>query len=326
MTETSTCAASGPAAGDGQLDRVHRRALALEDQPGEVGCRPSGGPSLPRVPAAIRFADRDRGNLLSVRTKRNAMGRIRDLTPRPWGRTLQACILEINAWLSGWHQFFRGCEPGEEYVLRALDAHIRRRLRAILLHHWKRRPTIVRNLIALGIKPGQRGRPSIRDAGPCGRSAIFHKSTGRCGPGTSPTAVSCRWWSCTGPGTRRSSPPPTSSWRWSGDRARSRKAAGGGVHNPPSRGAVCEQHKHGSVGAGAGNRPGYPTAGIRGRRARLVRPLQHQILRPRFGRTARRAVLGAQTCFRGPARRGGHVYATMWLRFDATRFAAHRRS
>lgn len=35
--------------------------------------------------------------------------------------------------------------------------------------------------------------------------------------------------------------------------------AGGGVRNPPSRGAVCEQHKHGSVGAGAGNRPGYPT-------------------------------------------------------------------
>ena len=39
--------------------------------------------------------------LLSVRTKRNAMGRIRDLTPRPWGRTLQACILEINAWVTG---------------------------------------------------------------------------------------------------------------------------------------------------------------------------------------------------------------------------------
>ena len=36
--------------------------------------------------------------------------------------------------------------------------------------------------------------------------------------------------------------------------------AGGGVRNPPSRGAVCEQHKHGSVGAGAGNRPGYPTS------------------------------------------------------------------
>ena len=40
--------------------------------------------------------------------------------------------------MTGWHQFFRSCEPGEEYVLRALDAHIRRRLRAILLHHWMR--------------------------------------------------------------------------------------------------------------------------------------------------------------------------------------------
>jgi hypothetical protein len=39
-------------------------------------------------------------------------------------------------------------------VLRALDAHIRRWLRAVLLHHWKRRPTIVRNLIALGVQRG----------------------------------------------------------------------------------------------------------------------------------------------------------------------------
>jgi hypothetical protein len=92
--------------------------------------------------------------LLSVRTKRSAMQKIRELTPRQWGCTLQACILRINAWLQGWHQFFRRCEPGEQYVLRALDGHIRRRLRAILLHHWKRRPTIVRNLIALGIRPG----------------------------------------------------------------------------------------------------------------------------------------------------------------------------
>ena len=93
--------------------------------------------------------------LLSVRAKRKAMAKIRHLTPRSWGRTLQGCILEINAWVIGWHQYYRSCAPGEEYVLRALDAHIRRRLRAILLHHWKRRPTIVRNLIALGIKPRQ---------------------------------------------------------------------------------------------------------------------------------------------------------------------------
>ena len=89
--------------------------------------------------------------LLSERTKRNAMRKIREFTPRPWGRTLESCILRINAWLRGWHQFFRSCSPNEQFVLRALDAHIRRRLRAILLHHWKRRPTIVRNLVALGV-------------------------------------------------------------------------------------------------------------------------------------------------------------------------------
>ena len=90
--------------------------------------------------------------LLSQRTKRDAMRRIKQLTPRPWGGTLEKCILRINAWLRGWHQFFGIASPGEQYTLRALDAHIRRRLRAIVLHHWKRRPTIVRNLIALGVK------------------------------------------------------------------------------------------------------------------------------------------------------------------------------
>ena len=76
-------------------------------------------------------------------------------------------------------------------MLRGLDAHIRRRLRAIVLHHWKRRPTIVRNLIALGVNAAvSMARPSIRDAGPCGRSAMSHKSITRCGPGTSPTADS----------------------------------------------------------------------------------------------------------------------------------------
>lgn len=90
--------------------------------------------------------------LLSERTKRNAMARIRELTPRHWGNTLQSCILRVNAWLRGWHQFFGICAASENYTLRALDAHIRRRLRAIVLSHWKRRRTIARNLIRLGVK------------------------------------------------------------------------------------------------------------------------------------------------------------------------------
>jgi RNA-directed DNA polymerase len=89
--------------------------------------------------------------LLSERTKRLAMERILQLTPRQWGGTLQSCILKINAWLRGWHQFFGIASPSEQFVLRALDAHIRRRLRAIVLHHWRRKRTIARRLIKLGV-------------------------------------------------------------------------------------------------------------------------------------------------------------------------------
>jgi RNA-directed DNA polymerase len=89
--------------------------------------------------------------LLSERTMRNAMERVRQLTPRNWGFTLLTCIARINAWLRGWHGFFGIASASEMQMMRKLDAHIRRRLRAILLRHWKRKRTIVRNLIALGV-------------------------------------------------------------------------------------------------------------------------------------------------------------------------------
>ena len=91
--------------------------------------------------------------LLSERTKRNARERIRQLTPRNWGRKLESCIAQINAWLRRWHGFFGIASPSEQYTLRALGVHIRRRLRAIVLRHWKRKRTIARKLIALGVKP-----------------------------------------------------------------------------------------------------------------------------------------------------------------------------
>ena len=90
--------------------------------------------------------------LLSERTKRRAMERIRELTPRNWGNKLESCIAQVNAWLRGWHGFFGIVSPSEQYTLRALDAHIRRRLRAIVLRHWKRKRTIARRLIKLGVK------------------------------------------------------------------------------------------------------------------------------------------------------------------------------
>jgi RNA-directed DNA polymerase len=90
--------------------------------------------------------------LLSERTMRNAMERVRQLTPRNWGGKLESLIARINAWLRGWHGFFGITSAGEMQMMRKLDAHIRRRLRAIILRHWKRKRTIARRLIKLGVK------------------------------------------------------------------------------------------------------------------------------------------------------------------------------
>lgn len=89
--------------------------------------------------------------LLSERTKRNAMERVRQLTPRNWGSSLDDCIARINAWLRGWHGFFGIASASEMQMMRKIDAHLRRRLRAIILRHWKRRRTIAKRLVALGV-------------------------------------------------------------------------------------------------------------------------------------------------------------------------------
>ena len=90
--------------------------------------------------------------LLSKRSQERIGGRIRELVPRNWGRSLDACILQLNAYLLGWIGFFCICTTGTERTLVALDAHIRRRLRAIQLKHWKTKRTTARRLTQLGAK------------------------------------------------------------------------------------------------------------------------------------------------------------------------------
>lgn len=91
--------------------------------------------------------------LVSKRSRDRIDARIRQLTPRNWGRSLGACIEQINVYLRGWFGFFGICTKGSERTFGILDAHIRRRLRAIQLRHWKRKRTIVRKFIQLGARP-----------------------------------------------------------------------------------------------------------------------------------------------------------------------------
>ena len=89
--------------------------------------------------------------LMSERSERRLRERIRELTPRSRGWSLEATINEVNAYLQGWFGHFRVGTPGIERSIQRVDAHIRRRLRAIVLKHWKTKRTIARRLIRLGI-------------------------------------------------------------------------------------------------------------------------------------------------------------------------------
>lgn len=89
--------------------------------------------------------------LLSGRSKERLAAKVVELTPRNWGNTLAACISGVNAYLLGWLGHFGVCTTGAERVLHNADAHIRRRLRAIQLAHWKRKPTVATKLTKLGV-------------------------------------------------------------------------------------------------------------------------------------------------------------------------------
>ena len=105
--------------------------------------------------------------LLSERSKKRLRDKIRELTPRNWGQSLDRCIEKVNVYIRGWVGAFRICTGGVERTLSNADAHIRRRLRAIKLKQWKRKRTMAKRLIKLGVRPTTawfylyRGRQSI---------------------------------------------------------------------------------------------------------------------------------------------------------------------
>lgn len=74
--------------------------------------------------------------------------RVRQLTRRSSGRSMRQVVEKLRPYLLGWKAYFGLAQ--EPKVWRELDDWVRRRLRAIQLKHWKRGPTIYRELQALG--------------------------------------------------------------------------------------------------------------------------------------------------------------------------------
>ena len=94
-----------------------------------------------------------RGGQVKVRIDRKARQRAKDrlrrLTARRWGVSMERRIQEINRFTVGWTAYYRLADT--PYVFEELDQWLRRRLRQVRWKEWKRPRTRRRNLRALDI-------------------------------------------------------------------------------------------------------------------------------------------------------------------------------
>jgi RNA-directed DNA polymerase len=93
------------------------------------------------------------GRAIKRRVSAKALGalkdRVRGITRRTGGRSVDQVVTELRVYLTGWKQYYRLADtPG---VFAQLDKWLRHRLRAIHLKHWKRGPTIYRELRRRGL-------------------------------------------------------------------------------------------------------------------------------------------------------------------------------
>ena len=115
---------------------------------------------------------------ISKRTKTRMDVKIRELTPRNWGRSLKACFGDLNRYLRGWIGYFRLCTEDQLRPLHKFDAHIRRRIRAIIIRQKKRPRHLYRHLIACGVSPRSAARTAYQRTGVWRRSVSsgIHKA------------------------------------------------------------------------------------------------------------------------------------------------------
>jgi group II intron reverse transcriptase/maturase len=75
--------------------------------------------------------------------------RVREITRRTRSRSIASVVADLRSYLVGWKNYFRLADTPK--VFATLDEWIRHRLRALHLKHWKRGPTIFRELRARGL-------------------------------------------------------------------------------------------------------------------------------------------------------------------------------
>ena len=110
------------------------------------------------------------GVLLSAKTGRRLAATIREKTPPSWGRSISSCMDGLSRYLNGWMAHYRLCTLDAVTAMGVFDAHIRRRIRAIIVRQKKRQRFLFRHLLAKGAS-----RKAAAGAAYCGRGA-WHRS------------------------------------------------------------------------------------------------------------------------------------------------------
>jgi len=87
--------------------------------------------------------------IIAAKARQRFKHRIRQLTRRVRGRSLDTVIAELRSYLTGWKAYFGLAETPS--VFKRFGKWIRHRLRAYLLKQWKRGVTMKRELLKLGV-------------------------------------------------------------------------------------------------------------------------------------------------------------------------------
>jgi RNA-directed DNA polymerase len=108
---------------------------------------------------------------LSERTVKRLSTRIRELTPRNWGSSLKACFGKLNEYLKGWSGYFK-LSTQCKGTLFGIDAHIRRRIRAIIIAQKKKPRFLFRHLVQCGVTKATAAKTAFKSCGPWKKSIL----------------------------------------------------------------------------------------------------------------------------------------------------------
>jgi RNA-directed DNA polymerase len=113
--------------------------------------------------------------VVSPKSVKRARGRLKEIFRKGRGQKLGHVIKEVNQFTRGWVAYYR--RANQWTVYEELDSWIRRRLRWLLWRQWKRNPTRIRRLMALGLDKETALHWTLRKRGPWWHSKQTHMNS-----------------------------------------------------------------------------------------------------------------------------------------------------